>query len=175
MQLHIYINLVNDICNCETKTFKLFQGDGKIEMKNTNHAPKDQTKRTKERMKSRHSASREQDSHNSIKAPQSQSWIGSQKCTLSKLGALQNSCPCHLNTGLSSPSSRQHATSFAEIARCKKEIGESYLKMTVDDPSSSSFIHKISTIQKQDDSEVTTNLSVENCTHSTPPGKEYYE
>ncbi|XP_056322114.1 AP-4 complex accessory subunit RUSC2 [Danio aesculapii] len=146
------------------------QGDGNIEMKNTKHASKDQTKRTKERMKPRQSASREQDSRNSIKTPQSQSWIGSHKCTLSKLGALQNSCPCHLDTGLSSPSCRQHATSFAEIARCKKGIGESYLKMTTDDPSSSSFIHEISSIQKQVDSEMITNPSADSCIHSTPQG-----
>nr|XP_021334973.1 iporin-like isoform X2 [Danio rerio] len=146
------------------------QSDGNIQMKNSKHASKDQTKPTKERMKPCQAASREKDNRNSLKTPQSQSWIGSHKCTLSTLGALQNSCPCHLDTGLSSPSSRQHATSFAEIASCKKGIGESYLKLTTDDPSSSSFIHEITSIQKQLDSEMITNTSADSCIYSTPQG-----
>ncbi|KAL1266843.1 hypothetical protein QQF64_002518 [Cirrhinus molitorella] len=140
---------------------------GNIEMKNNKQADKDQSKGAKERMshiKTHQTASREHDSCNYIKTTQSQSWIGSRKrSSLSKLGVLQNSCPSHLDTNLSSPPSRQHATSFAEIARCKKENGEPSMKKSTEDPSGSHFI------QKQDDSEMAAkSLSADRSSQSNP-------
>lgn len=77
-------------------------------------------------------------SRDNIKTPQSQSWTDSQKCSiLSKQGVLQKSCPSHLDTNLSSPQTRQHATSFAEIARCKKENKDTSLKQGMEGPSGS--------------------------------------
>lgn len=133
--------------------FQLFQGD---EGKNNRRAAKDQSKGTKETMahiKTCQSASGEHGSCNYTKTTQSQSWTGSEKCsTLLKLGALQNSCPSNLDTNLSSPLYRQHATSFVEIVRSKKGNGES--SKSIADPSGSHFIHNLSSIQKQDDSEM---------------------
>ncbi|XP_016102692.1 iporin isoform X1 [Sinocyclocheilus grahami] len=145
---------------------KVFQtehkGDGNIEVKNIRRADKDHSKRTKERITL----------SNYIKTPQSQSWISSQKCsTLSNLGALQNSCSGHLDTNLSSPLSRQHATSFAEIARCKKGNGEQSMKKCIEDPSGSHFIQNLSSIQKQDDSDMATkSLSADSSSQSNPEG-----
>ncbi|XP_052423321.1 AP-4 complex accessory subunit RUSC2 [Carassius gibelio] len=157
------------VCQTEHK------GDGNIEVNNIRRADKDQSKGTKERMahiKTHHSAPREHKSFNYIKTPQSQSWISSQKCsTLSNLGALQNSCPSHLDTNLSSPLSRQHATSFVEIARCKKGNGEQSIKKYIEDPSGSQFIQNLSSIQKQDDSEMATkSLSADSSSQSNPRG-----
>ncbi|XP_051542278.1 AP-4 complex accessory subunit RUSC2 isoform X2 [Myxocyprinus asiaticus] len=125
------------------------QGDGHIEVKNTRRATREQSKGTKERMayaKTHYSATRvsEHDSCNYIKTPQSQSWIDSQKCSyLSKQGALQKSCPSHLDTDLASPIYRQHATSFAEIAQRKKVNGDSSsVKNSTEGPSGSHFIQK---------------------------------
>ncbi|XP_077099110.1 AP-4 complex accessory subunit RUSC2 isoform X2 [Siphateles boraxobius] len=137
---------------------------------------KDQSKGTKKRMahiKSCPSASREHGSCHYIKTTQSQSWTGSQKCSaLSKLGALQTSCPCHLDTNVSSPLSRKHATSFAEIVRCKKGNGESSMKKSMEDPSGSHFIHNLSSIQKQDDLEMAAeSMSADSCNQSNQEGK----
>ncbi|XDV53987.1 hypothetical protein PO909_022369 [Leuciscus waleckii] len=136
---------------------------------------KDQSKGTKERMahiQTCQSASREHGSCNYIKTPQSQSWTGSQKCSaLSKLGALQSSCPCHLDTNVSSSPSRKHATFFAEIVRCKKRNGESSMKKSIEDPSGSHFIHNLSSIQKQDDSEMAAeSMSADSSYQSNPEG-----
>lgn len=148
--------------------FQLFQGD---EGKNNRQAAKDQSKETKETMahiKTCQSASREHGSCNYTKTTQSQSWTGSQKCsTLLKLGALQNSCPSNLDTNLSSP---QHATSFVEIVRSKKGNGES--SKSIADPSGSHFIHNLSSIQKQDDSEMAAvSLSIDNSSQYNLEGK----
>ncbi len=145
-------------------------------MKNMRRADKDQSKGTKERMahiKTHQTALREHNSCNYTKTPQSQSWISSQKCsTLSNLGDLQNSCPSHLDTNLSSPLSRQHATSFAEIARCKKGNGEQSMKRCIEDPSGSHFIQNLSSIQKQDESEMATKSpSADSSSQSNPEGK----
>ncbi|KAG1970768.1 iporin isoform X1 [Pimephales promelas] len=136
---------------------------------------KDQSKGTNERMahiKTCQSASKEHGSCNYIKTPQSQSWTGSQKCSvLSKLGALQNSCPCHSDTNISSPLSMNHATCFAEIVRCKKGKGESSMKKSIEDPSGSHFIHNLSSIQKQDDSEMAAeSMSADSSNQSNPEG-----
>lgn len=119
------------------------------------------------------SASREHGSCNYIKTPQSQSWTGSQKCSaLSKLGALQSSCPCHLDTNVSSPPSRKHATFFSEIVRCKKGNGKSSMKKSIEDPSGSHFMHNLSSIQKQDNSEMTAeSMSADSSNQSNPEGK----
>jgi len=148
--------------------FQLFQGD---EGRN-----KDQSKGTDERMahiKTCQSASKEHGSCNYIKTPQSQSWTGSQKCSvLSKLGALQNSCPCHSDTNISSPLSMNHATCFAEIVRCKKGKGESSMKKSIEGPSGSHFIHNLSSIQKQDDSKMAAeSMSADSSNQSNPEGK----
>lgn len=145
-------------------------------MKHIRRADKDQAKGTKERMahiKTHQTVPREHNSCNYTKTPQSQSWISSQKCsTLLNLGALQNSCPSHLDTNLSSPLSRQHATSFAEIARCKKGNGEQSMKKCIEDPSGSHFIQNLSSFQKQDDSEMATkSLSAASSSQSNPEGK----
>ncbi|XP_051764451.1 AP-4 complex accessory subunit RUSC2 isoform X3 [Ctenopharyngodon idella] len=146
------------------------QGD---EAKNNRRAAKDQSKETKETMahiKTCQSASREHGSCNYTKTTQSQSWTGSQKCsTLLKLGALQNSCPSNLDTNLSSPLSRQHATTFVEIVRSKKGNGES--SKSIEDPSGSHFLHNLSSIQKQDYSEMAAeSLSTDSSSQSNPEG-----
>ncbi|XP_043106555.1 iporin isoform X1 [Puntigrus tetrazona] len=151
------------------------KGDGNIEVKNIRRANKDESKGTKERIahiKTHQSAPREHSSCSYIKTPQSQSWITSQKCsTLSNLGALQNSCPSHLDTNLSSLVSRQHATSFAEIARCKKGNGEQSMKKCIQDSSGSHFFQNLSSVQKQNDSEMATkSLKADSSSQSNPEG-----
>ncbi|KAI7793141.1 AP-4 complex accessory subunit RUSC2 [Triplophysa rosa] len=129
------------------------QGDGHTEDMNT-RVTRDQFIETKEKMshvKTHHSAIRlpEHNSCNYIKTPQSQSWTSSQKCcTISKQGVLQNSCPSHLDTNLSSHRSRQHATSFVEIAQCKKGNRDSSIKQSPEGPSGSYF-PKLSSFQKE--------------------------
>ncbi|XP_067289772.1 AP-4 complex accessory subunit RUSC2 isoform X2 [Pseudorasbora parva] len=118
------------------------------------------------------SASREDGSSNTFKSPQSLSWTGSQKCSaLLKLGALQNSCPSHLDTNVSFPLSTQHATSFAEIVRYKKGNGELSIKKTIGDPTGSHFICKLSSVQKQEDSEMAAeSMSADSSNKSNPEG-----
>ncbi|XP_056591750.1 AP-4 complex accessory subunit RUSC2 isoform X2 [Triplophysa dalaica] len=117
------------------------QGYGHTEDMNT-RVTRDQFIESKGKMahvKTHHSAIRlsEQNCCNYIKT-QSQSWTSSQKsCTLSKQGVLQNSWPSHLDTNLSSHRSSHHATSFAEIAQCKKGNRDSSVKQSPEGPSGS--------------------------------------
>ncbi|XP_055064802.2 AP-4 complex accessory subunit RUSC2 [Misgurnus anguillicaudatus] len=124
------------------------QGDiGGVEGICTRHASRDQFKGSKDRRahtKTYHSATRVSEH---LTTPQSQSWIGSRKYL--KQLSQQNSCPGHVDTNVSSPRSRQHATSFAEIARCKKGNGNlSTTKKNAEGPLAS-FSCNLSAIQKE--------------------------
>ncbi|XP_051540077.1 AP-4 complex accessory subunit RUSC2-like isoform X2 [Myxocyprinus asiaticus] len=160
---------------------RIHQGNGHIEVKNTKRATRNQYKGKKERIahaKTRQSATSisEHDSCNDITTTQSQSWIGS---TLSKHRALQNSCPSHLDTNFASPLSMQHATSFAEIARCEKENRDSSpMKNSTEGPTGSHFIQKedasdqntMSFNPKQKNNMAANSLSADSGNQSNPEG-----
>ncbi|XP_065146512.1 AP-4 complex accessory subunit RUSC2 [Paramisgurnus dabryanus] len=124
------------------------QGDiGGIERICRRDGSRDHFKGSKDRLehtKTHHSDTRVSEH---LTTSQSQSWIGSQKYT--KQWSLQNSCPSHVDTNLSSPRSRQHATSFAEIARCKKGNGQLLNMKKSVEGSLGSFSCNLSAVQKK--------------------------
>ncbi|KAI4876348.1 hypothetical protein NFI96_017813, partial [Prochilodus magdalenae] len=96
----------------------------------------------------------EPNNHEYIWATHSQSWDGRQgHFSSTKLESLQHvpSCPSQINIDLSLHVPKQHITSFAEIARCKKVAGNSSLSMenSIEAPTCSRFAQNTSPIQRK--------------------------
>ncbi|XP_017552748.1 iporin [Pygocentrus nattereri] len=134
------------------------QVDEDIELKRSKRTIRDSLKGTKERKAhntTHNPKSRDPESsnHEYRSATQSQSWEGRWGDSSSpKLEALPRvpSCPSQMNSDLSSCVPKQHITSFAELARCKKGGGDSSsIENSMEAPTCSKFTQNTSPIQRK--------------------------
>lgn len=93
----------------------------------------------------------ELNNHQDGSTTQSQSWAGRQYSSPQQ-EALPRvpSCPSQINSDSSSHMPKQHITSFAELARCKKGGGDSSLmENSMEAPTCSKFAQKTSPVQRK--------------------------
>ncbi|XP_036450330.1 iporin [Colossoma macropomum] len=130
------------------------QADEDIELKRSKRTIRDSSKGTRERKahSTAHPKSRDPEPSNH-EYRSAQSWDGRRGYSCSpKLEALPRvpSCPSQINSDLSSRVPKQHITSFAELARCKKGGGDSSsMDNSMEAPTCSKFTLNTSPIQKK--------------------------